>query len=214
MFKPCLSILPPPQQHLWDELSATPNHFVLYGGTAIALHLGHRQSIDFDFFSKQNFDPYQLYETTPYLKGSEIIQTNKDTLTCLVNRNGPIKVSYFGGLHFPYLDPLEKSNVSIAGLHDLAGMKAAVVQKRTEAKDYIDIHALINHGIDLSTALAAGKILYKEAFNPQITLKALVYFEGGDLETLSEDIKQDLIKAVKKVDLDKLPSLSIVQEVF
>src|ERR1700722_12386210 len=55
MFKPQLHILPPAQRLLWDELQAVPADFVLYGGTAIALHLGHRDSIDSDFFSFQPF---------------------------------------------------------------------------------------------------------------------------------------------------------------
>ena len=49
MFKPCTGILPRVQQQLWPELSATvAMGFVLYGGTAIALRLGHRPSVDFD----------------------------------------------------------------------------------------------------------------------------------------------------------------------
>lgn len=48
-FQPRLDILPPAQRALWDELGGLPHGFVLYGGTALALRLGHRQSIDFDF---------------------------------------------------------------------------------------------------------------------------------------------------------------------
>lgn len=44
-----LAFLPPPQRRFWDELGATPRDFVLYGGTALALRLGHRQSEDFGF---------------------------------------------------------------------------------------------------------------------------------------------------------------------
>lgn len=50
LFSPQLGILPPPQRRLWPELSAVPPSFVLYGGTAIALYLGHRPSVDFGFF--------------------------------------------------------------------------------------------------------------------------------------------------------------------
>lgn len=57
IFNPNLSILPPPQLQLWPELDATPEAFTLYGGTALALRLGHRASVDFDFFSNQPFDP-------------------------------------------------------------------------------------------------------------------------------------------------------------
>ena len=48
-FQPRLDILPASQRTLWPELDATPDHFTLYGGTALALRLGHRQSVDFDF---------------------------------------------------------------------------------------------------------------------------------------------------------------------
>jgi hypothetical protein len=48
-FSPRTDILPAAQLRLWRELSAVPDEFVLYGGTAIALHLGHRTSVDFFF---------------------------------------------------------------------------------------------------------------------------------------------------------------------
>jgi len=59
MFAPRLNILPPAQRSLWPHLVQVPGHFVLYGGTAIALRLGHRQSIDFDFFSDVDLDGEQ-----------------------------------------------------------------------------------------------------------------------------------------------------------
>lgn len=83
-----------------------------------------------------------------------------------------------------------------------------MVQKRAEAKDYLDLDALIrSESIDLSTALAAGRALYGRAFNPQITLKALCYFEDGNLNTLSDALKNRLVKAVRAVDLDCLPTI-------
>jgi len=57
IFVPNLSMLPPPQVRLWQELGSTPESFKLYGGTALALRLGHRSSVDFDFFSNAPFDP-------------------------------------------------------------------------------------------------------------------------------------------------------------
>ena len=56
-FQPNFKCLPAPQRRLWDELGTVPGEFVLYGGTAIALYLGHRESVDFDFFGNQPFDP-------------------------------------------------------------------------------------------------------------------------------------------------------------
>jgi hypothetical protein len=55
-FEPRLDILPESQRQLWPELDAVPYGFVLYGGTALALQLGHRVSEDFDFFSSAGFD--------------------------------------------------------------------------------------------------------------------------------------------------------------
>jgi hypothetical protein len=55
-FHPHLEILPSAQMRLWRELSGVPNGFVLYGGTALALHLGHRTSVDFNFFTRRPID--------------------------------------------------------------------------------------------------------------------------------------------------------------
>jgi hypothetical protein len=55
-FEPRLDVLPPSQVALWPDLRAVRESFVLYGGTALALRLGHRASVDFDFFS---FYPFQ-----------------------------------------------------------------------------------------------------------------------------------------------------------
>lgn len=59
-----LDRLPKAQWGLWDEVAAVPPEFVLYGGTAIALHLGHRRWVDFDFFGDRPFDPVKPYDTT------------------------------------------------------------------------------------------------------------------------------------------------------
>jgi hypothetical protein len=204
-----LEILPTPQRRLWDELVDVPDSFVLYGGTAIALHLGHRESIDFDFFGSEAFDPDDLYESIPFLEGSKIIQKTERTLTCIVDRSGSVQVSFFG---MPKIKQIENpviatdNGLKISRLIDLAGMKASVVQKRAEAKDYIDIDALIQLGaVNLPLALAAGQYIYGRSFNPDITLKALSFYEDGNLHTLSHEVRGRLAMAVKAVDLDWLP---------
>jgi len=73
-------------------------------------------------------------------------------------------------------------------------------------KDYLDIDALLQHGIDLSTALAAGGVVYGNSFNPLITLKALSFFD--DLPTLSPEIRKRLLLAVEQVALQSLPVLT------
>jgi Nucleotidyl transferase AbiEii toxin, Type IV TA system len=61
---PHLEILPAAQRQLWNEFNQVPGEFTLYGGTAIALQLGHRQSVDFDFFGNRAFDPAKLQAST------------------------------------------------------------------------------------------------------------------------------------------------------
>jgi hypothetical protein len=210
-FSPHLEILPPPQRKLWGELSSVPKHFVLYGGTALALHLAHRNSVDFDFFSNRALDLTALEAQLPFLSRASIVQREKNTLSAIVDRDGPVTVSFFGVPKLPRLarpHVAQDSGVQIASLIDLAGTKASVVQVRGEAKDYIDIEALITIGqIDLPTALAAAQKLYGPSFNPEITLKALSYFDDGDLRALPAQVKERLALAAREVDLEHLPRI-------
>src|SRR5215471_21868070 len=126
-FLPRLDILPLPQRTLWRELDATPDHFTLYGGTALALRLGHRQSLDFDFFSRESFDPAALAREIPYLAEAEQVQVVSHTLTCRVDRGGPVLISFFGNLALDAIAPrdiAEGSKVHVASLLDVAGTKA------------------------------------------------------------------------------------------
>jgi hypothetical protein len=208
-FQPRLDILPSPQRALWPELDATPDHFTLYGGTALALRLGHRQSVDFDFFSRTAFDPAVLAREIPYLAGAEQVQVISHTLTCRVERGGPVLVSFFGNLGLGEAAPREVaggSRVHVASLLDIAGTKAAVVQQRAQARDYLDIDALIRHGIDLPHILAAGAAVYGRSFNPLITLKALSYFD--DVPSLPGEVRERLRTAVAAVDPARLPVLT------
>jgi Nucleotidyl transferase AbiEii toxin, Type IV TA system len=207
-----LDILPPAQRRLWDELRTLPPYFVLYGGTALALQLGHRQSEDFDFFADRKIDPDQLYRATPFLDGSQITRQEPDTLTCLLDRGGSVRVSFFGLPHLARIRaPLiaEGNGLKIASLLDIAGTKAAVVQQRAQAKDYVDIDALITQGgIDLPMHLAAAQAIYGSRFAPTPTLKALTYFGDGDLPTLANDIKHRLAQAAAAADPLRLPALA------
>jgi hypothetical protein len=208
-FSPRLDILPASQRRLWDELAGIPPEFVLYGGTAIALQLGHRTSVDFDFFGSQPLDPDKLTLAIPFLAEATVTQRQPNTLGCFVDRGGPVNLSFFGVPALPRLRPplvAPDNGLQIASLLDLAGTKASVVQMRAEAKDYIDIDAILTDGrIDLPTALASALALYGAQFNPQVTLKALCYFADGNVGTLSAETKERLSRAASAVDLDRLP---------
>jgi hypothetical protein len=208
MLSPCLAALPLPQQRLWEELSSVPRDFVLYGGTAIALRLGHRQSKDFDFFSSKPFQPDDLERRVPFLVGVERLQAAPNTLTSLVDRDGAVKVSFFGGLTLRRVrdpEPAEGPGFLVASLLDLAATKVKVVQDRAEAKDYVDLGRLLEEGVSLDDAMGAAVAVYGPDFNALISLKALSYFADGDLPTLPAAVRERLTRAVALVDPLRLP---------
>lgn len=208
-FTPKLEILPEPQKRIWPELSEIPESFILFGGTAIALHLGHRQSVDFDFFSRKGFDPDDLLHSLSLLRSAQVLQKTPNTLTAIVERGGEVRMSFFSVPSLRQLGRPERAsenNLQIANLLDLAGTKAAMVQKRAEAKDYFDLDALIRlGGIGLPTALAAGLSIYGRQFNPELTLKALCHFGDGNLPGVPDAVRVRLADAVKAVQLNQLP---------
>jgi hypothetical protein len=211
-FAPRLEILPAAQRKLWPELAKTPAEFTLYGGTAIALRLAHRHSIDFDFFTLASFEPDSLLNRIPYLKDAVLRQASKNTLSVTVDRGGLVQLSYFGGLGIGQVAPAERvqgPGFHVASLLDLAGMKAAVLPQRVEFRDYLDVHALlIKAGIPLAEMLAAARVIHGDRFNPLITLKALAYHEDFTLAELPKSVRNDLSKAATTTDFQKLPILT------
>ena len=211
MFTPCLNTLPASQLALWPELAATPPEFTLYGGTAIALRLGHRTSVDFDFFSQNPFMPAELKRAVPYLAGGRLLQSAANTLTVSVDRSGPVQVSFFGNLGLGQVEEasmVEGPAFAVASLTDLAGTKVAVVTQRAEVKDYVDIHALLTQAkIDLAMMLGAAAVIYGPEFNPLISLKAISYHDDPGLNALPASIRRDLLAAVRLTRLDAIPRL-------
>jgi hypothetical protein len=199
--KPRLDNLPAEQRRLWPELSRIPDHFVLYGGTAVALRLGGRQSVDFDFFTNRPVSANLLSQRLAFLDGAELIQSEPNTATFTVDRSGPIKVSFFGGLTIGRVgqpDRCEDNHVYIASLLDLAAQKMKVILVRAEPKDYYDIYALLKAGVTLPDALGATKALYPE-LNPVLSLKALTYYGEPALATLPTEVREYLTEASAKV---------------
>jgi hypothetical protein len=193
-FVPKLSTLPQAQRAVWKELKQVPRRFVLYGGTALALRLGHRQSEDFDFFADAPVRPEELLHELPLLQDAVIRQNAPNTLTVVVRGEAPVKLSFFGLNRRRVKDPelTDDAVVRVASLLDIAAFKVAVLPARAEAKDYLDVYALLQNGVKMSDALGAAQAVYGEQFNPLITLKALTYFSDGDLPTLAKDVQKAL----------------------
>lgn len=203
---PRADVLPLPQRRLWPELAVVQNEaFVLYGGTAVALFLGHRQSVDFDFFTDAHFQPEDLLSRFSFLQGSEVLQSQSDTLTVLVraivHEEETVKVSFFGGLTFGRLeDPHSTVDgvLQVASPQDLLAHKLKVLLQRVEPKDYQDIDALLQSGLDLAAGLGGAKALFA-AFAPPECLKALTYFDDKALQDLPRPLELRLLEAARQV---------------
>lgn len=213
-FKPHLSILPLAQRDLWPQLGAASSlGFVLYGGTAIALRLGHRSSIDFDFFTERPLDKIALREVFAFLGKAQLLQDRPDTLTVNVfpetSPAYPVKISFFGGIDFGrYSDPdvTDDGTLQVAALDDLMATKLKVMLQRVEARDYEDVAAMLKAGQRLDRGLAIARAMFGRDFQPSESLKALTWFEGGDLRRIPEETRKLLIEAAAAVR--RLPSIT------
>lgn len=211
-FKPKLEILPKAQIELWPRLAPMQGlNYVLYGGTAVALHLGHRISLDFDFFRSESLDKHELLEKLPFLAKATTIQEEANTLVVGVAMpDGPVKVSFFGGLDIGRVnEPLETDDavLLVASLDDLMATKLKTILDRAEAKDYRDISEMLAAGVSLEKGLGAFSQMFgKDAGLP---LRALGFFRDGDLGTLPKADQDRLRQARDRVST--VPHVSIVR---
>lgn len=191
-----LSVLPEAQRLIWPLLNGLPKSFVLFGGTALALRLGHRISEDFDFFSVETFVPGDLIQSQALLGGGRLVQSASNVLTVLIDHpGGEVKISLMGGLAFVARATAECGidwPVSIASLDDIAATKFKVLADRAEKKDYIDVHALLGAGYSMNDLAREAARLFGASFNPWPSIKALHYYDDGNLNDLSDAIKQSL----------------------
>jgi hypothetical protein len=218
IFKPCMDILPAAQQLLWTELKpASRLGFVLYGGTAIALRIGHRPSVDFDFFSENPLDRDAIRDAFPFLSVSTVLQDKANAFSVLVpygdHQHSHVRVSFFGAIGFGRVgNPAMTDDrvLQVASLDDLMATKVKVVLQRAEAKDYIDVAEMLNAGASLAKGLASARQIFGPNFQPSESLKALSYFGDGDLKTLPDKVKTCLVKAVSAVR--DLPEVELVSQ--
>jgi len=192
-----LGILPAGQRALWEEkLRAGFPGWVLYGGTALALRLGHRTSVDFDFFSSRPLVPLE-FRDRHRLEG-DILQADTNTLGVL---HRGVKLSFFGGLSLGVIHaPGLLDQCPIASLEDLAAGKLAALVNRVELKDYLDVAALLRHGLSLSYMLACADAVYRGEFPVAACLKSLAWFDDPALADLSPQDRTLLEEAALSVE--------------
>lgn len=155
--------------------------FYLAGGTALALQLGHRTSLDFDFYNPKHFSSLDLYEKFEDIFKDQTVKIShqKDTLLCKVN---DVDLSFFW---YKYR-LIEKSTVYrgilLASLKDIASMKLVAVGHRPAKRDYIDIFYLLKK-FTIKDLFSFAHKKYPN-FNSYLSIRALSYFE--DLEDSSQ----------------------------
>lgn len=196
MIEPRLDILPDAQKEIWPSLAEIGDAFVLYGGTGLALRLGHRTSLDFDFFSHHLLDNERLFGLQ-LLDNAETLQRSEDTLTVSIptHAGDRVKLSFFGGIDVGRVgrpDQTEDGVVWVASLRDLLAMKLAVLVQRISARDYVDIAAILVAGVPLADGLGAATALYGRVFPPLDAVKALGYFDEGDAMNVDETTRDVL----------------------
>lgn len=199
-------ILPSEQKNVLPHLKPARRHgFVLYGGTAIALQLGHRESVDFDFFTDRKLDEKMLRKSIPLLDSAETTQRAPNTWSLNVRPElggRAVKLSFFGDLNFGRVGkplPTDNQELLMASLDDLLGHKLKVLFDRVEAKDYMDIAAMLRNGQKLEDGLGAASALFKD-FPAGDAIRALTYFEGGDLARLNQQDRDVLVEHAANVN--------------
>jgi len=202
-----LDILPDPQRRLWEaKIRRGFPGWVLYGGTALALRLGHRESVDFDFFSAQPLQPMAFREQ--HRLWGDILQAEPNTLTVV---HEGVKLSFFGGLSLRVAAAADRlGGCWVAAGPDLAATKLAALVNRVAAKDYRDVACLLSAHLSLEEMLGYARAVYGDDFPVAPVLKSLVYFDPPELAGLTKADRERIERAV--AGLRKIPEYHPVAE--
>ncbi len=191
--------LPLEQQKIYPLLDFVKEYnFILFGGTALSLQIGHRISIDFDFFTKDTLDRKLKESILKQLKADEIIQDERNTL---VYKKDDVKISFFGDIKFATNENsfMIDDTLRVANLETLLAIKLKATFDRAEYKDYKDIVELLKlEDIDLSVGIKKMNEFFKNNFSTSQIFKNLIYFDDGDLYKLTKEDKEILIDNVTR----------------
>ncbi len=191
-------ILTPEQKSALERLTAAGvgTAYYLAGGIGLALHLGHRRSRDFDFFSPQGSPAVPLRDRLLRLPGFRVSDEREGTLHAILDG---VVVSF---LDYPYplLQPAAEllPRLPVASLPDLAAMKLSAIVARGRRRDFVDLHAICGR-LPLADALEAFRRKTGAAsYNPHILSKALVYFVEAEQDGMPELLKPVAWDEVKR----------------
>ncbi len=168
--------------------------FYLVGGTALALRLGHRISIDIDLFSNNEFDTQEMiYNIENKFSIDKIIGESKNSLSIVINN---IEIDILRH-NYPLIEPvLIIDNIRLLSEKDIAAMKLSAIARRGSKKDFYDIYFLLQeYNIDKILGFYLQKYPNKELFH---IVKSLVYFGDADFEPqpkLLHDIEWKEVKS-------------------
>ncbi len=198
-----LEVLNKDQKVLLPLVAKFQKEYYMVGGTAIALHIGHRMSIDFDLFKKGKIRPKNIFSKFEDMNEIALVTLNRHGQLNLNCRN--VKFTFF---EFEYdilhLIIIEKS-ISIPTLLDLAAMKAFAMGMRSKWKDYLNLYFIIKNHLPIVEISRRAKELFKGMFNEKLFRSQLSYFDGINydeqvefmpgFEVSDENVKEYLIEA-------------------
>jgi predicted nucleotidyltransferase component of viral defense system len=177
--------------------------YYLAGGTACALHYGHRLSFDLDFFSQTPTTPENIRNQLIEIGNLKIIQNEKGTFNGILDQT---KLSFFI-YPYPLISPSQTFHVQVASVKDLACMKLESISSRGAKRDFIDLYYIcLEH--TLTTCIG----WFKEKFQKQNVslahvIKSLVYFTDADLEPMPQMHTNIQWDEIKNYYLSQLPDL-------
>jgi hypothetical protein len=202
-----LNILDKKRLNALPALKEFKKDFYLAGGTGLALQLGHRDSIDFDFFCENDFDTKVVFKRIKDIfSEKEIvkIQDEKNTLTVIID--GDIKISFFS-YKYKMIDKIvDTEYLGIASIRDIACMKFSAITSRSTSKDYVDLYFILKK-FNLKDLLADLRKKMPE-IDTNLVLKSIAYFDDIEKERIKyknnnnvdfKNIREFLIKESQKI---------------
>ncbi len=182
------------------------NQFYLSGGTALALQLNHRESIDLDFFTQKDFDPILIQSQLESFGKLISLEIDKNTLSAFLKG---VQVQFLG-YPYPLLEPmLDWQGIKVSSIIDIACTKLQTISQRGSKKDFIDLYYLLQN-YSLEELFGQMDKKYKGSdFNKVHLLKSLSYFKDADLQPMPKMCQRASWKEVKGEIADKVKSFLI-----